>query len=155
MEPYKKKRKKCPTKNCAYCGKFFRADQRVGGRQKSCFRVECKKRRKNVSQQRWLQANPDYYRGRYEELKCWRAKNPGYQRNWRARRREIQDKYLPKSSIKTIRLELPVKLLQDEIQDEICLNLPVFLGSYIHTVRGREIKDKSAFLGSAELSLTP
>ncbi len=37
---------KATQKRCVYCGRFYRPDNRVGKRQKSCGREECRRRRK-------------------------------------------------------------------------------------------------------------
>lgn len=108
-------------KRCVYCGRFFTPDPRVGERQKSCPSPGCRKRRKRESQRVWQEANPEYYRGRYENTKRWRKEHPGYQRLWRAKRREIQDEIELGTPIKTLRLVVPVKWFRGEIQDEIRL----------------------------------
>lgn len=111
-----------PLKHCEFCGRFFRPDPRIGDAQRSCFREDCKKKRKRKSHKKWVKSNPGYYKGRYDNTKAWREANPGRQKEWRAKkRREIQDAILKKSSVKTIRLAVPVKVLQSEIQDEIRL----------------------------------
>ena len=113
------KRKKVKRNKCAYCGRFFKPDYRIGDRQKSCKSEACRLRRKKESQRKWLEANPGYFRGRYENTKKWRRIHPGYQKLWRAKKREIQDEIPSKSSIKTMRLVVPEKWFKGEIQDEI------------------------------------
>ena len=82
-------------KRCPYCGRYFRPDYRVGGRQKACKEKACQARRKREAQRRWLKANHGYFNGRYEYIKQWRREHPDYQRRWRAsirtKRGEIQD----------------------------------------------------------------
>jgi hypothetical protein len=112
---------KVTRKRCVYCGRFFKPDYRVGDRQKSCRSSECRSKRKRESQRRWVEANPGYFQGRYENTKQWRKLHPDYQRRWRAKRREIQEEIPCKSPIKTIRLLIPVKYFKGEIQDEIRL----------------------------------
>lgn len=91
-------------------------------RQKSCKSIECRKKRRKEAQSRWLEANPGYFNGRYENTKVWREAHPGYQRKWRARqRREIQDEIPYVTPMTTIRLVIPEKILKSEIQDEIRL----------------------------------
>lgn len=108
---------------CAYCGRYFKPDYRVKRRQYSCQREQCRAKRKKDSQKRWCEANPEYFKGRYEGTKQWRQEHPDYQRQWRATRRrgEIQDEISPKSPIKTIHIVVPAKWLRGEIQDEIIL----------------------------------
>jgi hypothetical protein len=105
-------------KRCAFCGKFFRPEKQVGNRQISCLRPECQKKRKKRQEARWREANPGYFKGRYDYIKEWRKANPGYQKRWRAKNtdkqaNEIQTLVIPKSSskssitsVKSIRLNL-------------------------------------------------
>jgi len=74
-----------------------------------------------MAQKRWHRANPAYFYGRYEDLRLWREKNPGYQKRWRREQSEIQDTIRGKNSIKTIRLMIPMCILKNEIKDEIVL----------------------------------
>ena len=129
---------KVSRKRCVYCGRFFKPDYRVGDRQKSCQSSECKSKRKRESQRRWVEANPGYFQGRYENTKQWRKQHPGYQRLWRAKGREIQEEIPCKSPIKTMRLLIPVKWLKGEIQDEIRL---VRQGGCGFFVAGRAMQD--------------
>jgi|SRR5208337_5166484 len=78
-------------KRCVYCGRYYKPNPRVWKIQKSCSDPECRAKRKRESHQKWLEANPDCFKGRYVEIKEWRNKNPDYQRLWRKKRREIQD----------------------------------------------------------------
>jgi hypothetical protein len=116
--------KKFTQKRCIYCGGFFKPDPRAGDRQKTCKKIECRKKRKQYAQKIWNDANPDYFKGRYENTREYRRKHPDYQREYRARRKkeaEIQDKIPLKKPLKTIRLAIPLEWLKNEIQDEICL----------------------------------
>jgi len=61
-------------KRCAYCGRYFIPDRRAGLKQKACFRPECRKKRKQEAQRRWLAGNEGYFRGRYEDVKAWRER---------------------------------------------------------------------------------
>ncbi len=131
-------KKKVKQKRCAYCGRYFKPDYRVRKTQKSCQSERCKRKRKKESQSRWLEKNPDYFRGRYENTKRWRKDHPEYQRQWRARRREIQDEILPESPVKTIRLVIPGKWFRGEIQDEIRLFRQCGCGFF---VTGKGVRD--------------
>lgn len=117
-------------KNCPYCGRLFYPDRRIGERQKSCPREACRKKRKEESQRRWVEANPDCFRGRYENTKEWLQDHPGYLKAWRAKRRDIQDKIRRETPVKIMRLAVPVGLLGD-IQDEIRLVRQCGCGLYV------------------------
>jgi hypothetical protein len=99
--------------------------------QKSCNDPECRAKRKRESHKKWLEANPDYFKGRYSEVKEWRAKHPDYQRLWRKKRREIQDEISPPEPVKTMVLVIPEKMLKSEIQDEIRLVRQCGCGVYV------------------------
>ena len=70
-------------KSCEVCGKTFIPDHRVGDRQRVCKNSVCKLERKKRSQQQWIAKNPDYFQGRYPELKEWLNTHPGYLRQYR------------------------------------------------------------------------
>jgi hypothetical protein len=116
---------------CAYCGQYYRPDARARKTQKSCKDPECRAKRKKESQQKWLEANPDYFKDRYPEVKEWRAGHPDYQRLWRKRRREIQDEISPSEPVKTMVLVIPDEILKSEIQDEIRLVRQCGCGFYV------------------------
>lgn len=61
-------------KRCAYCGRYFVPDRRVGVRQKACNRLECRRKRKQEAQKRWLEKNAGYFRDRYDYVKEWRRR---------------------------------------------------------------------------------
>lgn len=104
-------------KKCICCGRFFRPDNRVGSRQKSCQRAACRRRRRQIQQERWRKANPDYFTGRYGYVREWRQRHPGYQKQWRARQAgEIQAQIPPVSPIKSIRLNMRAECVAGEIQ---------------------------------------
>lgn len=109
-------------KRCRYCGRYFIPDKRVGDRQKSCSRAECKRKRKQESQASWSRKNPGYFKGRYENTKAWLARNKGYLQRRRHKRKDIQDECPLLSSMKSIRFLIPVNLLKKDIQDK-CLVL--------------------------------
>ncbi len=104
-------------KRCACCGRFFRANNRVGDRQKNCKRPECQKERRKRQQEKWRKANADYFTGRYEYLKEWRKANAEYQKDWRAQKAgEIQAQMPPVKPIVSIRLSTRENLDLGEIQ---------------------------------------
>lgn len=122
--------KKYIKKQCEFCGRFFTTDPRVSARQRSCASGGCKARRKAQSQKEWVRKNPDYFKGRYDEVLVWRKTHPDYQRAWRAKRREIQDEKPMVTPCRTIRLRVPVSFFKDEIQDEITLVRRCGCGTY-------------------------
>lgn len=71
-------------KRCAYCHREYRPDPRTARFQKSCSAPACRRKRKQEAQSRYLQKNPDYFRGRYGQVKVWLAAHPGYLRAYRA-----------------------------------------------------------------------
>lgn len=131
-------------KHCEYCGRFFIPDRRIGDRQKSCSRPECRKMRKGASQAAWVSRNVDYFKGRYANTKQWREKNPGYQRQRRKKRREIQDGIPDSSSMKSVRLLLPVTWFKSEIQDTKVVITIIDSDTYIGTDRGVRYKTRLA-----------
>lgn len=51
-------------RRCTVCGELFRADRRVGARQRTCSRAECQQERRQETQGRWRERNPDYFMDR-------------------------------------------------------------------------------------------
>ena len=118
-------------KRCVYCGRFYRPDPRARGTQKSCKSPKCRAKRKRESHKKWLKANPEYFKGRYSEVKEWRSNHPDYQRLWRKKTREIQDEIPPAEPVKTMVLVIPDGMLKNEIQDEIRLVRQCGCGFYV------------------------
>lgn len=96
------------VKRCLFCGRYFTPDYRIGERQKSCGRPECKKARKKKAQDTWTAKNPGYFQGRYPYVKAWRTK------------RMIQDEIPQKKPYVELVIRIPAKK-KDMIQDEIVL----------------------------------
>lgn len=63
------------AKTCLVCQDNFYPDRRVEKRQQVCYKLSCKLKRKNQSQRNWLKHNPDYFEGRYCQLKDQILKN--------------------------------------------------------------------------------
>jgi hypothetical protein len=95
-------------KRCLFCGRYFAPDYRVGERQKSCGRPDCRKARKKKARDAWAEKNPGYFRGRYPYVKAWR------------KGRTIQDEIPPKKPYVELVIRIPAKKI-DMIQDEIVL----------------------------------
>jgi hypothetical protein len=60
-------------KRCVYSGWYYRPDPRARKIQKSCSDATCRAKRKRESQKKWLEANPDCFKGRYSKIKAWRS----------------------------------------------------------------------------------
>jgi len=116
---------------CAYCGRYYRPDPRTRKTQKSCREAACRAKRKRESQRKWTKANPDYFKGRYVNVKEWRKQHPDYQRLWRKKVREIQDEIPPSEPVRRLVFVIPEKMLQSEIQDEIRLVKQSGCGFYV------------------------
>lgn len=68
-------------KRCQNCNKLFTPRPQCK-RQAFCHEVECRKESKRVSQQKWSDKNPDYWKGRTANTQQWRRNHPGY---WRSK----------------------------------------------------------------------
>lgn len=100
------------AKRCLFCGRFFVPDPRVKERQKACWRYECKRKRRALSQRLWCEKNPGYFEDHYIR----------YVKPWRERRRSSQgdDKRRDSFGGAYLRLILPITedwrgLIKDEI----------------------------------------
>ncbi len=102
-------------KRCAYCGRHFEPDVRVGDRQKACQSEGCRRKRKEEAQRRWLEKNPGYFRGRYDYVKEWRRKRKMEQED---SDKMIQDEIGAEKPMMTYVLLIPENrtgVIQDEI----------------------------------------
>jgi hypothetical protein len=104
-------------KQCAYCGRYFVPDVRVGEKQKACQSVGCKRNRKQEAQRRWLKENPGYFSGRYDYVKEWRRRRKA---NNRVTGKMIQDESPPSKPMQRYVLLIP-ETRAGVIQDEIVL----------------------------------
>lgn len=104
-------------KRCAYCGRYFVPDRRVGDKQKACGSAECKGKRKQEAQRRWVEKNPGYFEGRYAYVKEWRRKKKFSHHH---SGKMIQDEIPPSESMQTYVLLIP-EAKTGVIQDEIIL----------------------------------
>ena len=105
---------KIQQKKCKYCGQYFKPDPRVGERQKTCFRDECKQKRRREAQEEWKKKNPECLKNHYQD----------YVKGWRKKKRENQ-KNLNINKHEEISLEKLVLLIPTDktgmIRDEISL----------------------------------
>jgi len=72
---------------CLSCEQLFRANPRIGRRQKYCDKEPCRRAAKAAQQRRWLGKpdNTDYFRGpeNAARVRAWQRAHPGYWRNTR------------------------------------------------------------------------
>jgi len=69
-KPHRTKRR---SKPCAICRVWFIPNPRLGARQRTCGKSECRKARKRETQRVWAKANPDYLPGRRLQQQLERA----------------------------------------------------------------------------------
>lgn len=128
------KRKKCP-----YCKSFFIPHPRVGKRQKTCGKPDCRKRLKAKNNRRWRRKNPDYFQNDYHRVKTWLDEHPGYLKTYRENNTDYVKKNREAQRVrdrgKKIRLDIQAQLKEHlpeitdqtwslpslDIQDEISL----------------------------------
>jgi hypothetical protein len=75
--------------------------------------LECRKKRKQEAQKRWLAKNEGYFRGRYDDVKAWRLK-----KKTRDQGGMIQDEIPPSKPMRKYVLLIPedkTGMIQDEI----------------------------------------
>lgn len=70
-------------KRCCCCGELFRPDPRQKGKQITCGKPGCQKRRRQDNSLRWREKNEDYGKKRYPFVKEWLKSHPGYLKNYR------------------------------------------------------------------------
>ena len=109
------------AKRCVHCGRYFRADKRVGDRQKVCARMECKRQRKKLAQQTWKQNNPGYFSDHYGVyIKPWRQKRCEEKDSRQGKRQVIKDEIPTSKPYQELVLLIPAESA-DVIKDEIRL----------------------------------
>lgn len=77
-------------RRCTVCGELFRADPRVGPRQRACSQPECQQKRRQETQGKWRKCNPDYFvdrRLRVRALAACAAQSPAVGRAEESARR--------------------------------------------------------------------
>jgi hypothetical protein len=100
------------------CGRFFIPHKNVGSRQQICLKDRCKKSFKRLNQKKWHDKNQDYFKGRYEYVKSWRAKNSKYQSYQRRKNKcEIQDLVVKNSLEILMGFAIVAHFAKVEIQD--------------------------------------
>lgn len=107
------------SKVCIICKENFVPDPQVGDRQKVCSKTFCKLQRKKLSQQNWVRKNPDYFKGRYPQLKEQILANKRQQAQSRSKVCfRIQDKLTSNQNKLLTALEYFMRI-QDEITRKI------------------------------------
>lgn len=135
-------------KHCEFCGRFYTPDPRLGERQRCCSRPECKRLRKRASQASWTKKNKGYFQGRYGNTRLWLEAHPGYLRQRRRMRRDIQDAIPDLTARKSVRLLLPVKWFKDDIQDTMVKITLLESDTYLGTAGEVIYKTRLAQTGS-------
>jgi hypothetical protein len=135
-------------KRCEFCGRFFIPDYRIGPKQKSCNRPECRKERKRTSQASWTKKNEGYFQGRYAVTRRWLEAHPHYKREWRRKRRGIQDEIGDLTATKSVRLLLPAKWFIRGIQDTMLKITLIDSDTYLGTDGEVVYKTRLASTGS-------
>ena len=107
------------VKRCKFCERYFTPNKRVEDRQKACSRKECQRASKQLSQSNWVKKNPNYFKGRYEYVKEWRAKRKEAQKEQDKRENMIQDKIPSSKPLYKLVFLMPGGVAVDMIQDEI------------------------------------
>lgn len=108
-------------KRCVYCHRVYRPDPRTAKFQKSCSVPACRRQRKQEAQSRYLQKNPDYFRGRYGQVKVWLAAHPGYLSAYRAShpehlvKKRLQDQRR-RRRMKGARADIQVTMLRRKVR---------------------------------------
>lgn len=123
------KRKK---KRCCWCKRSFVIHPRLGGRQKSCGELDCKRKQKILSHQIWKKKEKKVYRKNQED---WRRNNPGYWRAYRIKnaaytlKNRHQSRIRKKFSLKHTGLQKRIDILQIAGKQTEFWNLPRFAKS--------------------------
>lgn len=96
------------VKQCLFCGRYFTPDYRVKDRQKSCNRLECRRKRRRAAQKAWVEKNPDYFDSLYE----------AYVKPWR-KRKMIKDEMPSEKPLQRLIILIPdnkIGMIKDEIR---------------------------------------
>ena len=126
-------------RRCRHCNQLFLPDSRNRSRQRYCSRPECRKASKAASQRKWLDKNPDYFRGpvHVERVRQWRAKHPGYAR---IKKKTLQDALCENTNKKR---GVNTTLAIDALQDPLLAQHPVLIG-LIANLTGSALQDDIA-----------
>ena len=70
-------------RRCPYCKRLFVPDPRVGDRQRTCGRAQCRKQHKRQYDEDWRKKHPEYFRGSYAQQKQIYGTRADYKRQYR------------------------------------------------------------------------
>ena len=135
-------------KKCRHCGNLYRPDPRNCKKQKYCSKPECRKASKAESQRKWVQKNPDYFRGEQNvfRVRQWRKKHPGYSKRRQNKSslqetpEALQDVLIEKDVEKqALKARLATSALQDLLMAQ-----PVVLIGLISHLTGYALQDDIA-----------
>jgi hypothetical protein len=136
-----KRRQPIQKKPCAYCGREFLVDHRIGVRHRFCARPQCRRVSRRISNARWQDKpeNRDYHRGpeQVERNRAWRKANPEY-RALQRRNRKLRAKLG-----RAVSRELAAALLSCGLQDLNDRQLALVLG-IARRVLGPGLQDSMA-----------
>ena len=120
-------------KRCVYCHSLYRPDPRAAAFQKACSDPACRLKRRREAQGKFVQDNPDYFRGRYGRTKTWLVAHPGYLAAYRAAhpdhmaRKRLQDRRR-RRRLTVSRADIQVTMLRRKFKD-------------LKALRGADIQD--------------
>ena len=131
--------KRIKERQCRCCTDLFSPDYRNAQRQEYCAKPECRQASKVASQQRWLNNNPNYFKGPEHVIRVreWRMTNPGRSRHKKsgAVLQEICDQISSDKQDVAPHL-LPVRQASPTpapvLQDFCLTQLPIFVGLIAH-----------------------
>jgi len=103
---------------CEICGRDFSPDRRIGSRQKVCSNLACQQERCYRAQKNWLKKNPNYFKGRYQELKEKIKERSTKIENAESHKDNHQQNIQDEITISKNKL-LPIMAKLDKFQDEI------------------------------------
>ena len=113
-------------KKCPYCKIYFTPHVKVGFRQKTCGKPECKKALKSENNRRWREENPDCYQDDYPRVRQWLDDHPGYLKHYRESHPEYVQKNREAQRLrdrkKRLLLDIQAQLKGQvsEITDQLC-----------------------------------
>lgn len=114
-------------RNCPFCLKDYVPHPRLGKRQKTCGRPDCKRKQNRLCQKDWKRKNRDACR---ENQKNWRDANPDYWQNYRKQhpsytlRNRAQSRWRKRMS--RLGLQRKLDILEVHVNSMEFWNLPRF-----------------------------